>query len=183
MSRVQRSSARVSSELSSARREAAERAVRLSPGDSDGYWTLARVEARACRTLFRDVASRERARRRFESAEALSRYNPMIPLVLARFLLDTGDAPNARRAAERALTLEPEAVLPRLLLAEALLDGGGRDALDRARTLFREAEQLAREWKGLLAESLYAKELLQPGAERFDRVRQKIRARSGASPA
>ena len=54
-----------------------------------------------------------------------------------------GDPAEARRAAERALDLEPEAVLPRLLLADALIEGGGSGDLQRAAALLEEARERA----------------------------------------
>ncbi len=161
-------------------RETAERAVRLGPRDSDGYWTLAQIEALACRTLFRDVASRERARHAFEQAETLSRYNAIIPVTLARFLLETGDAAGARRAAERAVALEPEAALPRLLLAEALLSGADPLGSARAGLLIAEAEERAARWADHVDTAPYAGELLRPGSGRFDRVRAMLDAMPAA---
>jgi O-antigen ligase len=166
-----------------AAREAAELAVRLNPADSDAHWTLAQIEALACRTLFHDMATRERARSNFERAEQRSRYNPIIPLALARFLLDNGDAAGARRAAERALALEPESVQPRLVLAAALLSGPPTDSSQRAKSLLAEAEERARRWADRAPWGYYADQLLRPEPRMFDRVRSKLAAAQAAVPA
>jgi len=129
-----------------AAREAAEHAERLNAGDSEFARATARVEALACRTLTRDESCRERARVGYEHASALAPFDPSIACELAAFLLDTGDPVGARRAAERALGLEPESVRPRLLLADALIDVGSEEALGAARRLLDEAADKAARW-------------------------------------
>lgn len=121
-------------------REAAERAIRLEPADAVYRRAAAWVEGMACRALFRDVGTRERAAAHYEEAERLSRYDATIPTDAARFLLGTGDPEGGRRAAERALRIEPEAAVPRALLAEAFLALGDPS---RAERLLAEAERLA----------------------------------------
>ncbi len=128
-----------------AAREAAEHALRLSPA-AEFERGVARIEARACRTLLPLAGCRERVREHYERAEAAAAKNPAIPAELAAFLLDTGDPTAARRAAERALALEPESVLPRLLLADGFIDLGSEDALRRAAELLEEAETQAARW-------------------------------------
>ena len=59
-------------------------------------------------------------------------------------LLAASDPGGARRAAETALSIEPDAVLPRLLLAEAFLATDDREDLERAAALADETENLAR---------------------------------------
>ena len=120
--------------------EAAEHALRLQPADARYRRALARIEARACIAQFRTEACRERVHVAYAQAERLSRYDPTIPLELAMFLLELGDAQGARRAAERALKLEPEAVLPRLVLADALIKSDPVTGLRRAGDLLREAD-------------------------------------------
>ena len=126
-----------------AAREASERAYRLQPSDSFFARTAARVEANACLTFFPFEGTRERAARLFEEAGALARTDATIPLEESRFLLQAGDPAGARRAAERALRIEPRSATPRLVLAEAILREGGPPAADRARQLVDEAEALA----------------------------------------
>ena len=153
-------------------RQAAETAIRLDPQAPRHRRTAARVEVAACRQLFRDRASRERARDRFLEAEARSRYDPLIPLELAAFLLSTGDPIGARRATERALTLEPNGVRPRLLLAETLLAAEGPAAAERAEALVREAQELADRWARHADGGVYAERLLgfdEPAAARIRR--------------
>jgi O-antigen ligase len=163
-----------------AAREEAERAVRLDRGDSDAFWTLAQVEERGCRSLFRDVASRERTRDRYRRAAELSRFNTVIPLIEARFLLDTDDPSGARRAAERALTLEPESVVPRLLLARALLEQEGPPAAARARALVEEARERATALEPGEAESFYARSLLVPDPALMESVSRALASARGA---
>jgi tetratricopeptide (TPR) repeat protein len=120
-------------------REAAERAIRLQPSDATFRRAAAWVEGMACRTLTRDLATRERAAARYREAALLSRNDATIPLEEARFLLSTGDPEGARRAAERALRIEPRAAAPRAVLAEALLATEGDRARERALELLAEA--------------------------------------------
>jgi O-antigen ligase len=122
-------------------REAVERAIRLQPADATFRRAAAWVEGMACRTLTRDLGTRERAAARYREAARLSRNDATIPLDEARFLLSTGDSEGARRAAERALRIEPRAPAPRVVLAEALLATEGDRARDRALELLAEAEE------------------------------------------
>jgi len=155
-------------------RRSAETAVRLNPVDPETHRQLARVEAAACRLLFRDVETRERAAARFRHAERLARHTPFIPLELAVFLLEAGDPAGARRAAERALELEPESVVPRLLLAEALLEQGGPDAPARAERLVAEAQAKFEQWADWQSAGRYARELLRPNPMLLDEIRRRL---------
>ena len=159
-------------------REAAERAARLNPTDSDTFWTLAQIEARGCRALFRDTASRARARERFDDAAQRSRFNAIIPLAEARFLLDTGDAAGARRAAERALTLEPRAIVARLLLARALMAQSATtpEVLERAQRLVVDAREAAAALTPDQLEDAYARSMLVPGAALIEAVERDLAA-------
>jgi tetratricopeptide (TPR) repeat protein len=157
-----------------AAREAAERAVRLSPADARYRAGLAWIEGLATRTLFRDRASRERTALRYREAEERSRYDPLVPIELAKFLLDTGDPAGARRAAERALAIEPNAVPARLLLADAILRAApGPQASVHAARLLEEARGLAKRWQGHRGEGRYAEELLGLDRAAFDRIARK----------
>ncbi|MCP3980408.1 MAG: O-antigen ligase family protein [bacterium] len=157
-----------------AARRSAERAVSLSPRDPANHRALARVEAQACRTLFLDVASRERAFEAYERARRLAPTDPTIDLELAAFLIDTGDAVRARRAAERALATEPEAALPRLVLADALIESLGELAHDRSRSLLDDAERKAHEWSEWSHENSYAGRMLTLDSQQLGRIRAKL---------
>lgn len=159
-----------------AAREAAEHALRLQPADARFQLGLARIEAQACRTLFGDQGTRERARAAFERAQDLSRFDPLIALELGQFLIDTGDPAGARRAAERALALEPEAALPRLLLADALLAVGEPQAAEQAARLLTEAQDKATRWAGAQQESPYASQLLRLDPRLVERIERKTQA-------
>ncbi len=165
-----------------AAREAAERAIRLQPAEARHRMTAAWVEALACRTLFPDTATRARAAARYREAEARSRHDPAIPIELARFLLDTGDPVGARRAAERALAIEPRAVPPRLLLADALLEQGGPWAAPRARKLIDEARELAGRWSHRTADGLYSARLLTLDAAAVARIERKLADAAATAP-
>jgi O-antigen ligase len=141
-------------------RDAAETAVRLNRRDGDLELALARVEVHACRVLFRDRPTRDRALAAYARAEALDPFNPFLPLERGAFLLDLGEASVAAQAASRALDLEPESVRPRLLLAEALLASGEEGAGARAQELLDEARLAAERARTWVATSPYAKELL-----------------------
>ncbi len=163
-------------------REAAEHAVRLHPGAARYRRGLAQVEAQGCRTLFRDAACRERVAAAYAAAELRARHDPFLPLALAAFLIDTGDPAGARRAAERALALEPEAVSPRLLLADAFLSRGSKGDLPRALELVAEARARAQAWAGSdFEDEPYARRLLQPEPRFFERLEGRLAA-AGASP-
>jgi len=126
-----------------AAREAAEHARRLQPADAKYARCAARVEATACLTLLPFAATRDKAARLYEEAEGLARSDGTIPLEAARFLLQAGEPVGARRAALRALGVEPRAVAPRLCLAQALLDADGPSGAPQARRLLDEAVSLA----------------------------------------
>jgi O-antigen ligase/Tfp pilus assembly protein PilF len=143
-----------------AAREAAETAVRLHPRSSSTWSALAHVEGAGCLTLFKDVASRERAERAFTKASDAARHDPFIPLDAARFLLSAGDPEGARRQAERALSIEPSAIPPRIVLARALEAAGGPAAAPSADKLRSEAAALARRFATEPKESPYALALL-----------------------
>jgi O-antigen ligase len=141
-------------------REAAERAVRLDPADARYRMGVARLEALACTSLFRDEATRARASARYDEASERSLHDPFPFLEKGGFLLDTGDPAGARRAAEQALRIEPEAVPARLLLAEAVLAEGLAGARRRADQLVSEAEASARRWAAPPEGSPYERNLL-----------------------
>ena len=162
-------------------RESAERAARLSPLDSRYRQGLARIDALACRTLLPDRALRERAREQFLLAEALARFDPFVPLELARFLLDTGDPVGARRAAERALALEPEAASPRLVLAGALLADGTQPSARTAIRLIEEAQQLSQRWEAVREHGPYSREMLHLDPRAIMRLREALESER-ASP-
>lgn len=161
-----------------AAREAAERAVRLDAGSARYQRALAQIEADGCRSLFPSATCRARVASRYRHAEELARYDPFISIGLAMFLVDMGDPAGARRAAERALALEPEAVLPRLVLADALIESGSPGAVVRAAAVFEEARQLASRWAGW-NENDYGRKLLAPDRRHFERLERKL-ARAGA---
>jgi len=143
-----------------AAREDAEHAIRLNPRSSVAWAALAHVEGAACRGLFGDVATRGRAEAAFAAAEDRSRHDPFLPLDAGRLLLSTGDPEGARRAAERALRIEPNAIPPRMLIAEALLAGGGAGAADAAASRIAEADTLSARYAADARESLYSMQLL-----------------------
>ena len=151
----------------------AERAVRLSPRDGDLLRRYARIEAAAVLEAFPDRANRERVARLFLRAADLQRSNPFVPLELAAFLVDAGDAPQARRAAERAIEVEPAAPVPRLLLARAFLDAGEPE---RAAIILDEAEALAREHAAEATTGDYARDLLTLDPRLVSQVRAGIAA-------
>lgn len=155
-------------------REAAERAIRLQPADARYAVGLARVERRACRSLFGDLATRQRASEAYERGAGLSRFDPRIPTELAGFLLDTGDAEGARAAAERALALEPESVLPRLILADAWLASTETEGPRRARQLLAEAREKSRRWAHWAERSGYARAFLTLDPRDLERVRKRM---------
>jgi O-antigen ligase len=163
-------------------REAAESAVRLAPLAAEVHRGAARVEARACRTLFRDAACRDRARAAWERAAALAPSDPTIQVELAAFLVDLGDPLGGRRAAERALSLEPESVLPRLLLADALLEIGDGSGAARARELLGEAEQQAARWPARASDP-YGHRMMGLDPQVLERLARKLRAVEGSAEA
>jgi len=126
-----------------AAREAAEHARRLEPADAYVVRAAARVEATASLTILPFEATRERAAELYDEALLLARTDATIPLEAARFLLQAGDAPGARRAARRALEVEPRSASPRLVLAQAILRQEGAAGAAQARGLIDEALSLA----------------------------------------
>ena len=90
------------------------------------------------------------------------------------FLIDVGDPAGGRRAAERALSLEPESVLPRLVLADALLAEGAAGSGQRAEALVREARDKAQRWSSWVERSEYASELLSLDPAALERIRRRL---------
>lgn len=164
-------------------REAAETALRLQPRAAEYAWTLARVEAEACLRLFRDEATRERAVGNFELAQALAPMDSRVSVDAGGFLLSSGDPLGARRLAERALRIEPNAVPPRLLLAESLLDAGAPEATTRAGHLLAEAREIAERWSGAMPDGVYPREMLRFDARAASRIEEKLSAATPSEPA
>jgi O-antigen ligase len=162
-------------------REAAEQAARLHPADARVLRGVARIEAHACRTLSRGGSCRDHVSDLYRRAEQLARHDATLPLELAGFLLDLGDSAGARRAAERALAIEPEAVLPRLLLAVVLVKGGTEDDLRRATVQLAEARERAKSWSDW-NEGSYGRALLVPDPRLFARVERVLADAGGESP-
>lgn len=163
-----------------AARPLAERAVQLSPRDGELLRRLARIEVGAVGVLPFDRAGRERIASLYRDSEALQRTNPGVPIELAAFLLDAGDPAGARRAAERALNIEPQAVAPRLLLARALLEAGDPE---RARKLMDEMESLMSRNSAEAQTSDYARDLLTVDPALVRQVRAGIEAARQAESA
>ena len=155
-------------------REAAESAARLQPADARYPTGIARVEALACRTLFRDEATRARSAARYDEAFERSRHDPFLLIEKGDFLLAAGDPTGARRAAEQALRIEPEAVPPRLLLAEAALAEGTPASGERAARLLAEAEAGALRWAAWPKESPYEAHLLSLDPARVRAIRSRL---------
>jgi hypothetical protein len=160
-------------------REAAETATRLQPADARYALGLARLEGLAFGTLFGDVASRERAARRYRDAQELARHDPGIALEEGEFLLRAADPLGARRAAERALAIEPNSVPARLLLAEAILSAGAPGARERAAAIVDEADAIAQQWRDYPRVSDYARFHLALDARRVERIRGRIGSTEG----
>jgi predicted Zn-dependent protease len=134
------------------------------------------VEARGCLEPFGDEASRERFDRHYIEAERLARDDVFIAVERGEMLLAASDPAGARRAAERALAIEPRAALPRLLLAEALLATGEPGDVERAVALADETEDLARGYAGRPMETPYAQRLLTVDPHRLEAIRVRTRA-------
>ena len=169
-------------EAYAAARECAERAARLEPSDAVYRRGLAVIEGLGCRALFRDEATRARTERRYMEAEDLSRHDPFLPLDAGLFLLSTADWTGARRAAERALRIEPEAIPPRLLLAEAALSRGGPDGIGLAERELAEAENRDRRWAAVPKETNYERHLLTLDPVWAKGLRERIRAARSSWP-
>jgi O-antigen ligase len=152
-------------------RRLAERAVDAAPTDGELLRRHARIEAAGVLGLYPDRANRERVAGLFVRSEELQRFNPFVPMERAAFLLDTGDPVAARRAAERAIEIEPAAAVPRLLLARAFLDVG---QTERAAASLDEAEALAAEHAAEAGAGDYARDLLTLSPVLVAEVRRKI---------
>lgn len=163
-------------------RETAEEAIRLSPASPEGWKALARVEGIACRDLFRDVGTRERARTAYLEAESRALHDPFLPLEAGGFLLATQDAEGARDAAFRAMRIEPNAVPARLLLAEVALAAGNETGRAEAVDRLAEAENLALRFAPVPKESLYVLRLLTTDADTVGRIRARIGPKASQRP-
>jgi len=150
----------------------AEAAVRLSPGEARYRAGLARVEAAACRSLFPDEGTRARAAAHYAAALACAPRDASLLLEEATFLLSAQDAAAGERAARAALTLEPEAVRPRLVLARAILARGGPPAA--AAALVDEAEARAARYGAIPKDSPYARLMLTADPREVRALRQAL---------
>ena len=121
-------------------REAAEHAARLQPADAFYARGEARVAAAASLSILPFASERDRAARLYDEAQRLARTDATIPLEKARFLLQAGDPPGAKRAAELALKIEPRSGAARLCLARAVLAQDGSAGFEQVRRLLDEAE-------------------------------------------
>lgn len=154
-------------------RPIAERAVSLSPRDGELLRRLARLEVESLAVDPLHRAKRDRIVSLFERSGTLQRSNPFVPMELAAFHLDTGSPAAARRAAERALEIEPESASPRLLLSRAHLDAGD---VDRAEEWLASARAAARSHADEARVSPYARDLLTLDPGLVGRLREGIRA-------
>jgi len=154
-------------------RESAERAMRLNPADGLNDWMAAKVERRACLELFRDVACRERVSARYRWAQALRPYDVRVSLDHGQFLLAAGDPEGARRFAERAVTMEPEGVAARLLLAESLLRQPVPDPRGAAE-LAGQAQMLAIKHAAAAGANEYSRQMLSLDQRRFARLLRQV---------
>lgn len=159
--------------------EAAGRAARLSPRDPRYLRALARIEAKACRTLFPYAAYRDRVGARYASALALSPHDPTIALEAAIFLMDTGEFAGAERFARAATEIEPGAAVARLVLAEILEGSGDHDG---ARAELDRAVELERRGAGEASASGYHAGLLRLPAERVAALRARGSDAMGVAP-
>lgn len=151
----------------------AERAYALSPHDARIAQRFARLEARACVDRFRDAACRSRALARFEEAGRLHPTNPLIALEECDWRIRLGDPAGALDAAEHAARLEPEAPVPYVFRARALVAAIGSSprtdsvgagtssgtATADARDALGRAAALARARTGTVLENDYARAL------------------------
>jgi len=160
-------------------RNLAEAAVAAARSDGELLRRHARIEAAGVIGLYPDRANRDRVAGLFRRAEELQRFNPFVPMERAAFLLDSGDPVGARRAAERALEIEPAAAAPRLLLARAFLDSG---QVERAAELLDEAETLASEYRDEAAVGDYARDLLTLAPDLVGQLHARIEAARHPGP-
>lgn len=169
-------------------RESAEHAVRLHPDGVAYVRGVARVEAQGCRELWPTDAMRTRAAAWYARAAELAPTDPSIPLELGAFLLDLGDPAGAELAGERALSIEPEAVAPRLLVAAALLERQ-EPQIDRAARLVDDASRQAAHYSAHVAElesrrapeTRYARALLQADPSQLAKVQRVLAAARAAA--
>ena len=80
------------------------------------------------------------------------------------------------------LQIEPNAVLPRILLADSLLQQEGAAAVERAETLLAQAEARAQRWPHWLDRGAYHRELLRLDPAWTARLRRRIEAVSEPRP-
>ena len=157
-------------------REAAERAVRLQPADARYRLGLARIEGTAFTTLFGDEAARARTVEHYRTAQTLARHDAAIAIEEGSFLLRAADPAGARRAAERALAIEPRSIPARLVLAQAIVASGSAGAAEHASRILEDARRIAVEWTDLPKETVYARFHLRLDPEGEGAVRAAVRA-------
>jgi len=143
-----------------AARSEAEAAVRLHPRSGVLALRAARIEAAACRELFRDAVSRDRSRKWYLLAERLLPARPLVPQETGEFLYGVSDPSGAAEAADRVLALEPNAVKARLLKAAALFQMDGADRTAEIDRLLTEAAELEAQYAGSVQGDEMAEKLM-----------------------
>lgn len=156
-----------------ASRTHAEHAVRLQGADARYRVGLARIEGRGFNELFRDEASRARTVAHYRAAQELARHDAGIAIEEGAFLLRAADPLGARRAAERALAIEPNSVPAKLLLAQSVVADG---APEYGARLLDDAEATAERWAPHPKETAYARFHLELDPDLLAVVRKRIAA-------
>jgi len=156
----------------------AETAIRLHPAESQFRWTLARVEGRGCREIFRDLKSRDRAYRNFKLAQQLAPHDVRISLQGGAFALSVGDPLTAQERANYAMKTEPNAVPAYLLLAEVALNS---DRFDPARVdgYLESAQRIAAENPPNRLSTSYERQLLDINPNRLEAIERRLTERRG----
>jgi tetratricopeptide (TPR) repeat protein len=131
--------------------------IRADRASADLRVALARVEARALRSLFHDAASRDRAIDAYQSAIRLAPHDPRIRLEFAAFLHEVGRRGEAARQIDLALQEEPNYLTARLLAARLLLEEGRRP---EAIASWRAAERIRSELSTYRPDSAYASDIV-----------------------
>ena len=150
--------------------------MRLQPADAFYARAVARIEANACLSMLPFEATRDRAARLYDEAQALARTDATIPLEAARFLIQAGDPAGARRAAESALRIEPRAGAPKVVLAQAIFAQEGAAGAAQAGRLLDEAVTAAPR-AGERPSSPYEAALRAVDPQLVERIRRELNSR------
>jgi tetratricopeptide (TPR) repeat protein len=163
---------RISPPLLANAMDSLERTIRLEPGDPSAYVLLASLHVRSYHDLPGvGVGTLTAAGKLYDQAIDLSPLDARLWTERAGFRLMVGDPRAALSDCREAVRLEPRSTSARLMLVEALLEGGREE---EARRGLAELDELMGVMGGYRALNGYEADLLKVDPRRLESVRSRL---------